>query len=94
MAPSFRLDDRVAVVTGASSGIGARCARALHDAGATVVLVARRLDRLESLASELPGAVAALAQSAAANGGTAYVHCTGAWPSSFIADASVSSLNT
>lgn len=35
-----------------------------------------------SLRMELPGAVAALAQSAAANGGTSYVHCTGAvgWP--------------
>jgi NAD(P)-dependent dehydrogenase (short-subunit alcohol dehydrogenase family) len=57
MAPTFRLDDRVAVVTGASSGIGARCARALHGAGATVVLVARRRDRLEALAGELAGAV-------------------------------------
>ena len=32
-----------------------------------------------SLRMELPGAVAALAQSAAAHGGTAYVHCTGGW---------------
>ena len=34
----FRLDDRVAVVTGASSGLGARFARVLHGAGATVVV--------------------------------------------------------
>jgi NAD(P)-dependent dehydrogenase (short-subunit alcohol dehydrogenase family) len=50
----FRLDGRVAVVTGASSGLGARFARVLHGAGARVVLAARRLDRLEQLAAELP----------------------------------------
>lgn len=58
-APSlaaFGLHDRVAVVTGASSGIGERCARALHAAGADVVLVARREDRLRRLAGDLGGA--------------------------------------
>ncbi len=50
---AFRLDDRVAIVTGASSGLGVRFARALHGAGATVVLTARRADRLEGLADEL-----------------------------------------
>jgi len=54
---TFRLDDRVAAVTGASSGIGERCARTLHEAGARVALVARRKDRLDALASELPGSV-------------------------------------
>jgi NAD(P)-dependent dehydrogenase (short-subunit alcohol dehydrogenase family) len=67
----MRIDGRVALVTGASSGIGERCARALDAAGATVVLVARRLDRLERLASELERShplVADLADPAAAVG--------------------------
>jgi NAD(P)-dependent dehydrogenase (short-subunit alcohol dehydrogenase family) len=50
---SFRLDDRVAIVTGASSGLGARFARVLAGAGASVVVAARRLGRLEELAGEL-----------------------------------------
>ena len=54
----FRLDGRVAIVTGASAGLGARFARVLHSVGATVVLTARRLDRLQSLASDLPGSLA------------------------------------
>ncbi|KZS60722.1 hypothetical protein A4G28_24435 [Mycobacterium ostraviense] len=42
----FRLDDRVAIVTGASSGLGVTFAHALAEAGADVVLGARREDRL------------------------------------------------
>jgi hypothetical protein len=53
----FRLDDRVAILTGASSGIGVRLAHVLHGAGARLVVAARRVDRLEALAAELPGAL-------------------------------------
>jgi len=52
---SFRLDARVAIVTGASSGLGARFARILAGAGASVVVAARRADRVEALAKELDG---------------------------------------
>ena len=54
----FRLDDKVTIVTGASSGLGARFARVLDAAGAKVVLVARRKERLEQLAEELDDALA------------------------------------
>ena len=54
---AFRLDGRVAIVTGASAGLGRRFARVLHAAGAPVVVAARRVDRLEALADELPGSV-------------------------------------
>ncbi len=54
----FRLDDRVVILTGASSGLGLRFAHVLHAAGATVVLAARRIDRLDQLSAALPGSIA------------------------------------
>lgn len=50
------LQDRVVIVTGASSGLGEQIARALAGAGATPVLAARRAERLARLCEELPGA--------------------------------------
>ncbi len=49
----FRLDGRAALVTGASGGIGAAIARALHGQGAKVALSGTRQDALEALAAEL-----------------------------------------
>jgi len=49
----FSLRGRTAIVTGASSGLGVRAARVLHAAGATVVVVARREDRLLALSDDL-----------------------------------------
>jgi NAD(P)-dependent dehydrogenase (short-subunit alcohol dehydrogenase family) len=49
---SWRLDGRVALVTGASAGLGARFVRVLHRAGADVLATARRTDLLDDLARE------------------------------------------
>jgi NAD(P)-dependent dehydrogenase (short-subunit alcohol dehydrogenase family) len=52
----FRLDDRAAIVTGASSGLGVAFARALAEAGADVALGARRVGRLEETRKLVEGA--------------------------------------
>jgi len=50
-----RLQDRIALVTGASSGIGEATAIALAEAGAKVAIAARRRERLDELALRLQG---------------------------------------
>ena len=54
--PSFRLDGKRALVTGASRGLGRACAAALAEAGAHVVLAARGRDALERVAGEIAAA--------------------------------------
>jgi 3-hydroxy acid dehydrogenase / malonic semialdehyde reductase len=49
------IQGQVVLITGASSGIGAACARSFAGAGARLILAARRFDRLQSLAEELAG---------------------------------------
>lgn len=56
MTSMFDLSGKVAVVSGASSGLGADAARAYAENGADVALLARRLERLEALSEEIRAA--------------------------------------
>jgi NAD(P)-dependent dehydrogenase (short-subunit alcohol dehydrogenase family) len=58
---SFRLDGRVVIVTGATSGLGVGFARAITDSGGTVVLAGRRADRLDEFAAILTARGASVA---------------------------------
>ena len=49
----FKLEGKVAVITGAGRGIGAGCARAFAEAGADIVGGARTLDQVETVAEEI-----------------------------------------
>ncbi|OYZ35890.1 MAG: short-chain dehydrogenase, partial [Novosphingobium sp. 16-62-11] len=55
-SPRYSLEGRVALITGASSGLGAHFARLYAAAGAAVVVGARRVDRVATLADEINGA--------------------------------------
>jgi len=55
MSYSINLEGRVALITGASSGLGAQFARTLAKAGACVVLAGRRVERLKDLRAEIEG---------------------------------------
>jgi len=55
MSYSINLEGRVALITGASSGLGAQFARTLAGAGACVVLAGRRVERLKDLRAEIEG---------------------------------------
>jgi NAD(P)-dependent dehydrogenase (short-subunit alcohol dehydrogenase family) len=53
MGVEFNLGGKVALITGASSGLGARFAQVLAEAGATVALAARRVERLKEMRAEI-----------------------------------------
>ena len=54
----FRLDGKIAIVTGASSGIGAQTVKLFSSLGAKVIAAARREDRLQDLANQYPNVMA------------------------------------
>ena len=60
----LRLDGKVAIVTGASKGIGAAIAKAFAESGARVLLTSRKQDQLEATAKEIDGETAVFAANA------------------------------
>jgi len=54
----MEIKDKIAIVTGASAGIGLALARLLAEKGATVILAARSVDKLKQLEKEIPGSLA------------------------------------
>ena len=54
----FRLDGKIAIITGASSGIGAQTVKLFSSLGAKVIAAARREDRLQDLANQYPNVMA------------------------------------
>ena len=54
----MEIKNKIAIVTGASAGIGLALARLLAEKGATVILAARSADKLKQLEKEIPGSVA------------------------------------
>ena len=77
---SFRLDDKVVIVTGASSGLGVAFAQGFAEAGADLVLGARRVEKMADtaalVASYVAANAAAAAQAAAAQAAAAYAKTT------------------
>lgn len=67
--PSFHLDGKIAIVTGASRGLGAEMARGFAEQGATVVLSSRKQADLDALAAELNGVRPGSALAIAAHAG-------------------------
>ena len=51
---AMKIKDKIAIVTGASAGIGLALARLLAEKGATVILAARSADKLKQLEKEIP----------------------------------------
>jgi NAD(P)-dependent dehydrogenase (short-subunit alcohol dehydrogenase family) len=64
---NFRLQNKIAIITGAGSGIGRACALALAREGAKVALVGRRKDRLEKVAGEIGDSAVVLAADVSKN---------------------------